>query len=116
MADVIQVSTRWGRDTVECRRVGPFAIHRTISGPGHTLTHAKTGYAIAEAFRSTDYLERLAAAIEPLADWDFFSTSAVNIWPTALRDQLRGLVRSFKRDDELAAKQERISPTPSEGE
>lgn len=97
----VEISLPDGRITVPGDKAGPFAIHRTPSVFGWTLTHLATGYSLARCLRERETAARLAASLEPMLDWSFDSPSAVAALPEAVRARIRGVIRGFKRDDQL---------------
>lgn len=95
-------------------KVGPFAIHRSWGLAGWTVTHVATGRAMAQCLKHKGTAVALAEALQrlPGCDWQFKSAGEAWAWPMSRRNRVRGLVRAFKRDDELGRF---ATPTP-EGE
>jgi hypothetical protein len=58
-----------GTVTVAATISGPFAIHRSISGAGWSVTHVPTGREMVEAM-TPKAARAFVAAVAPLVDWE----------------------------------------------
>ena len=105
----VRIATRGGEYLAKVdAQVGPFAVHRSWGCvDGWTLTHAATGRSVASGLRAREAAIALGHALRDAADWSFDHASAINSWTRYRRDKVRGLIRGFRRDDELG----RFSPS-----
>lgn len=71
MTQAILVNTnKTGLYPVDAEIIGPFAIHETIGGGGHTLTHLFTGLAILHHIDSA-LAHWIAGELNAIDDWYF---------------------------------------------
>lgn len=67
---------------------GKLAVHKTMNGPGFTLTHVPSGFAVRTGIVSKRKAEDLLLALENVCDWNFRNPYAkkwknlmTGIWP-----------------------------------